>query len=70
MRGYSRRQVDELFERIDGTLGRGPAATHPVTAAEVRAAMAMFEMVLRGYSRRQVDQAMAAAEQELRPRSG
>lgn len=35
MRGYERRQVDELFARIEGTLGRGPAPAQPVTAADV-----------------------------------
>jgi len=36
-RGYARREVDDLFARIDGTLGRGPATGHPVTAAGLRA---------------------------------
>ena len=36
MRGYDRRQVDELLARIDGTLGRGPATLPPVTANDVR----------------------------------
>jgi DivIVA domain-containing protein len=67
MRGYTCSQVDELFERIDGTLGRGPATTHPVTLAEVRAAR--FSKSIRGYAPRQVDEAMKAAEQELEQRS-
>jgi len=36
MRGYACRQVGDLFARIDGTLGSGPATGNPVTAAEAR----------------------------------
>lgn len=68
VRGYTRRQVDELFKRIDGTLGRGPAAGDPVTAADVRAAE--FTMSMRGYARREVDEALTAAAQELEQQSG
>jgi DivIVA domain-containing protein len=63
MRGYKRRQVDELFSRIDGTLGRGSAADDPVTAADVRAAR--FNVSFRGYAPRDVDDAVSAAVQEL-----
>jgi DivIVA domain-containing protein len=66
MRGYNRRQVDELLARIDGTLGRGPATDRPVTAADVRAAL--FGKVMRGYAPSEVDEALAAAEQELQRR--
>ena len=48
MRGYSRRQVDELFARLDAG---------QVSAAELRAAV--FDMAFRGYSRRDVDAALA-----------
>jgi DivIVA domain-containing protein len=66
MRGYNRREVDELIARIAGTLGRGPATDRPVTAADVRAAR--FRKQTRGYTPAEVDQALAAAEQELRQR--
>lgn len=67
MRGYDRRQVDELLARIDGTLGRGPAVLTPVTAADVRAAQ--FGKTMRGYAPRQVDEALSAAAAELDQRS-
>jgi DivIVA domain-containing protein len=63
MRGYDRRQVDELLARVAGTLGRGPAVSPPVTAAEVRAAR--FGKKMRGYAPREVDQALGAAVAEL-----
>jgi hypothetical protein len=37
MRGYACREVDDLFARIDATLGWGPLTGDPVTAAELRA---------------------------------
>jgi DivIVA domain-containing protein len=64
LRGYDPRQVDELFERIDGTLGRGRATARPVTADEVRAAR--FTAVMRGYDPLEVDEAMRAAEPSAR----
>jgi DivIVA domain-containing protein len=67
MRGYDRRQVDELLARIDGTLGRGPAVRTPVTAADVRAAR--FAKTMRGYAPREVDEALNAAAAELDRRS-
>ncbi|MBV9450685.1 MAG: DivIVA domain-containing protein [Streptosporangiaceae bacterium] len=67
MRGYARRQVDELFARIDGTLGRGPTTSHPVTAADIRATQ--FRTSLRGYDCRKVDEALNAAVQELEQES-
>lgn len=67
MRGYTRREVDELFARIDATLGRGPATSHPVTAADVRATQ--FGTSLRGYDRREVDEALNAVVQELEQES-
>ena len=66
MRGYNRRQVDELVARIDGTLGRGPATDRPVTADDVRAAR--FDKQTRGYAPAEVDQALAAAARELQQR--
>jgi DivIVA domain-containing protein len=68
MRGYSRQQVAELFARIDGTLGRGPATGQPVTAAGILAAR--FDRSMRGYAPKEVDEAMHAAVQELEQRSG
>ena len=68
MRGYARQQVDELFTRIDGTLGRGPATSQPVTAADVRTAR--FSKSMRGYAPTEVDQALNAAAQELEQQSG
>jgi DivIVA domain-containing protein len=68
MRGYSRQQVAELFARIDGTLGRGPATGQPVTAADILAAR--FDRSMRGYAPKEVDEAMHAAVQELEQRSG
>jgi|HubBroStandDraft_6_1064221.scaffolds.fasta_scaffold578195_2 DivIVA domain-containing protein len=66
MRGYARRQVDDLFVRIDGTLGRGPAPDIPVTAAELRAAQ--FSVSMRGYAPREVNEALKTARQELEHR--
>jgi DivIVA domain-containing protein len=63
MRGYDPRQVDEMFARIDATLGRGTAALPPVTAADVRAAR--FDVKMRGYSPKEVDDALIAAVTEL-----
>jgi DivIVA domain-containing protein len=63
MRGYDRRQVDELVARIEGTLGRAPAAAIPVTAADVRAAR--FTKKMRGYAPAEVDQALRGALAEL-----
>jgi DivIVA domain-containing protein len=50
VRGYDRRQVDELLARIEGTTGRAPAVAVAVTAADVRAAR--FTKKMRGYARR------------------
>ena len=61
MRGYARREVDDLFARIDGTLRRGPATGNPVTAAELRATQ--LSVVMRGYAPREVDEALNAALQ-------
>ncbi len=67
MRGYDRRQVDELLARVDGTLGRGPAVLPPVTAADVRAAR--FAKKARGYAPGEVDEALNAAAAELERQS-
>ncbi len=66
MRGYARREVDDLFARIDGTLGRGPATANPMTAAELRATQ--LSAAMRGYAPREVDEALNAALQELEQR--
>ena len=63
MRGYARTEVDDLFARIDGTLGRGPATGNPVTAAELRARQ--LSVTMRGYAPAEVDEALTAAAQEL-----
>ena len=63
MRGYDRRQVDELLARIEGTIGRTPAAGVPVTAADVRAAR--FTKKMRGYAPAEVDEALRDALAEL-----
>jgi DivIVA domain-containing protein len=52
MRGYSRRQVDKLFARIDAG---------PVSAANLREEQ--FDKQVRGYAPRDVD---AALREELR----
>jgi DivIVA domain-containing protein len=54
MRGYSRREVDELFARVDA----GQA-----TAAEVREAR--FSKQTRGYAPRDVDAALTEIRQNL-----
>jgi DivIVA domain-containing protein len=66
MRGYARREVDDLFARIDATLAGGPASGDRVTAAELRAAQ--LSMSMRGYASRQVDEALHVALQELERR--
>ena len=38
MRGYARSEVDDLFARIDETLGGGPVTGNPVTAASCHTA--------------------------------
>jgi DivIVA domain-containing protein len=63
MRGYDRRQVDELLARIEGTVGRVPAVAVPVTAADVRAAR--FTKKMRGYAPAEVDEALRDALAEL-----
>lgn len=63
MRGYDRREVDELLARVEGTLGRAPEAAVPVTAADVRAAR--FTKKMRGYAPLQVDEALRGAAAEL-----
>ena len=63
MRGYERQQVDELFARIDSTLGRSSLPGEPVTAADVRAVR--FSSSLRGYDPRAVDEAVKQSVQEL-----
>jgi DivIVA domain-containing protein len=59
MPGYKRREVDELFARIDATLGHGPTPAKPVTAADVNAIR--FHTQMRGYSPSDADSAVNAA---------
>ena len=66
MRGYARSEVDDLFARIDETLGGGPVTGNPVTAAELRATQ--LGVVMRGYAPREVDEVLNAAAQELERR--
>src|SRR5262249_62433757 len=47
-RASARREVDDLFARIDETLGGGPVTGHPVTAAELRATR--LSVAMRGYA--------------------
>lgn len=67
MRGYDCRQIDDLFARIDATLGTGPATGEPVTAAELRATQ--LTLIMRGYAPAEVDQALSTALQELEQRA-
>jgi DivIVA domain-containing protein len=53
MRGYDRRQVDALLDRIASADRLGAAEGTPITPDEVRASR--FDVVLRGYDRRAVD---------------
>ncbi len=66
MRGYACREVDDLFARIDATLGGSPVTGDPVTSAELRATQ--LSLTMRGYAPRQVDEAMNAALEELERR--
>lgn len=66
MRGYARQEVDDLFARIDATLGGGPVIDHPVTAVELRATQ--LSVAMRGYAPAEVDEALNAALQELERR--
>ncbi len=66
MRGYAREEVDDLFARIDATLGGGPVTDLPVTAAELRATQ--LSVAMRGYAPAKVDEALNAALRELERR--
>ena len=63
MRGYSRREVDDLFARIDVALGRGTQPATPATPADIRATV--FRLRMRGYAPREVDKELTKALQEL-----
>ncbi|MFC4118957.1 hypothetical protein [Nonomuraea zeae] len=56
IRGYSRRQVDELEERIERSL----AGSGEMTADDLRAEMdqGLFDIVIRGYDADQVHTAL------------
>ena len=64
--GYSRRDVDELFSRIDAMPGARVAPAHTVTSAEIRSAT--FPNQIRGYDRNAVDAALRAALRDLEHR--
>jgi len=66
MRGYARSEVDDLFARIDETLGGGPVTGNPATAAELRATK--LSVAMRGYAPSEVDEALNAAAKELERR--
>ncbi|QXJ24899.1 DivIVA domain-containing protein [Actinomadura graeca] len=59
LRGYDRRQVDELLRSIARALNGGP----PMSADQVRAAR--FDIVLRGYEQRAVDELVRECIREL-----
>jgi DivIVA domain-containing protein len=56
VRGYDRKQVDALLDRLVGANGHGSPQGLPVTADEIQASR--FDVVLRGYDRRAVDAAL------------
>ena len=60
LRGYDRRQVDALLERISGALNGGP----PLSADEVLETR--FDVVLRGYNPRLADELIRECVRELR----
>ena len=63
LRGYDRSQVDAVFARVDGTLGRVPLTAPPVTPEELGATR--FRTALRGYDRAAVDRALRDAAAAL-----
>nr|WP_239068105.1 DivIVA domain-containing protein [Actinomadura bangladeshensis] len=63
MRGYDRKQVDTLLQRISQTLDGGP----PISAEEVRGTR--FDVVLRGYDSRAVDELLRECLRELQARA-
>ncbi|GAA1881411.1 DivIVA domain-containing protein [Actinomadura bangladeshensis] len=63
LRGYDRKQVDTLLQRISQTLDGGP----PVSAEEVRGTR--FDIVLRGYDSRAVDELLRECLRELQARA-
>jgi DivIVA domain-containing protein len=62
LRGYSRREVEDLFSRIDATLSDG-AGANGVTVADVKSAR--FHKQTRGYAPHEVDAAIDQAIREL-----
>lgn len=67
LRGYDRRQVDELIERLQGTIGQVPLTGDPVTRHELN--NVRFDVVVRGYDRQQVDTTLGRYLRELVARS-
>ncbi|WP_052745431.1 DivIVA domain-containing protein [Allosalinactinospora lopnorensis] len=54
LRGYNRKQVDVLLDRISISLAEGSETLGGITADEARAHS--FDIALRGYDRRQVEE--------------
>ncbi|MBO2453689.1 DivIVA domain-containing protein [Actinomadura barringtoniae] len=68
LRGYDRRQVDEVVARVEGTLGRAPLYGRPVTLKEF--GWIEYDVVARGYDRFEVDGQMRNYRRELAAREG
>jgi DivIVA domain-containing protein len=63
LRGYDRRQVDEVVARVEATLGRAPLRGKPMTLKEF--GWIEFDVVTRGYDRFEVDGLMRSYRREL-----
>jgi DivIVA domain-containing protein len=68
LRGYDRRQVDEVVARVEATLGRLPLHGKPMTLKEF--GWIEFDVVTRGYDRFEVDGQMRTYRRELAAREG
>jgi DivIVA domain-containing protein len=63
LRGYDRRQVDDVVARLEGTLGRAPLKGGPITFKQLK--WTEFDIVMRGYNRHEVDEVMRRYRREL-----
>jgi len=63
LRGYDRRQVDEVVARVEATLGRAPLHGRPITLKEF--GWIEYDVVARGYDRFEVDGQMRNYRREL-----
>jgi DivIVA domain-containing protein len=63
LRGYDRKQVDTLLQRISRALDGGP----PISMEEVRGTR--FDVALRGYDSRSVDELLRECIRELQARA-